>query len=147
MTFSIIEDKRALAAAPDTSAARADHLRHHSDTLADASEINQLYEALGSICAVDHPRTARLIAAGRSKAAQKLVEEAAEVALAAARRRSEAVVRESADLMYQLVVLWRRCGITPDAVWGEMRQRADRLGLAEKLPKVLPERSTPKGAL
>jgi hypothetical protein len=71
MTFSIIEDKCALAAAPDTSAARADHLRHHSDTLADASEINQLYEALGSICAIDHPRTARLIAAGRSKAAQQ----------------------------------------------------------------------------
>lgn len=135
MTFSIIEGKCALTTAPDASEARADYLRHHSNTLADGSEINQLYEALGSICAVDHPRTARLIAAGRTKAGQKLVEEAAEVALAAARRRSEAVIRESAELIYELVVLWRRCGITPDAVWGEMHQRADRLGLAEKLPQ------------
>ena len=62
-------------------------------------------------------------------------EEAGEVALEAARHRSRAVVRESADLIYQLVVLWRECGIDPEEVWGEMRHRADQFGIAEKLPK------------
>ncbi len=34
-----------------------------------------------------------------------------------------------------LVVLWHECGISPDEVWAEMRRRADKLGIAEKLPK------------
>jgi phosphoribosyl-ATP pyrophosphohydrolase len=51
------------------------------------------------------------------------------------RHRSRSVVRESADLLYHLIVLWHECGITPDEVWAEMRSRADRLGIAEKLPK------------
>jgi len=34
-----------------------------------------------------------------------------------------------------LVVLWHECGIAPDEIWAEMRRSADKLGLAEKLPK------------
>lgn len=104
-------------------------------TRPDAGEIQLLYEELERVSEGTHPRTARLLAAGRSKLAQKLLEEAGEVALEAVRRRPHAVVRESADLVYQLVVLWRGCGIAPDEVWGEMRRRADMLGIAEKLPK------------
>ena len=106
-----------------------------TDIQADAAEIARLYDALDCVNEKDHPRTARLLAGGRSKIAQKLIEEAGEIALAAARHRSRSVVRESADLIYQLVVLWHECGITPDEVWAEMRRRADKLGIAEKLPK------------
>jgi phosphoribosyl-ATP pyrophosphohydrolase len=102
---------------------------------ADAREIARLYNALDCVSERDNPRTARLLAAGRSKMAQKLMEEAGEVALEAVRRRPRAVVRESADLVYQLVVLWHQCGIAPEEVWSEMRRRADMLGIAEKLPK------------
>jgi phosphoribosyl-ATP pyrophosphohydrolase len=102
---------------------------------ADSGEIARLYNALDTVNEADHPRTARLMAVGRVKMAQKLIEEAAEVALDAARHRTRSVVRESADLVYQLVVLWRDCGINPEEVWGEMRRRVDRFGLAEKLPK------------
>lgn len=102
---------------------------------AEAVEIARLYKALDTVTEQDHPRTARLIAAGCSKMAQKLVEEAGELAIAAARHRPRAVVRESADLLYHLIVLWRACGIAPEEVWAEMRARADRLGIAEKLPK------------
>jgi phosphoribosyl-ATP pyrophosphohydrolase len=102
---------------------------------ADAAEIGRLYDALHCVNEKDNPRTARLLACGRSKIAQKLIEEAGEIALAAPRHRSRSVVRESADLVYQLVVLWHECGITPDEVWAEMQQRADKLGIAEKLPK------------
>jgi phosphoribosyl-ATP pyrophosphohydrolase len=110
-------------------------LVRHNYVPADAGEIGRLYHALDTVDGAEHPRTMRLIAAGPFKMAQKLVEEAAEVALEAARHRRRAVVRKSADLIYQLVVLWRECGITPEEVWAEMRHRADRFGLAEKPPK------------
>jgi phosphoribosyl-ATP pyrophosphohydrolase len=102
---------------------------------ADAAEIARLYDGLDCVGERENPRTARLLASGRSKIAQKVIEEAGEVALEAVRHRSRSVVRESADLVYHLVVLWHDCGITPDEVWAEMRRRADRLGIAEKLPK------------
>ena len=102
---------------------------------ADAREIARLYHALDRVSERDNPRTARLLAAGRSKMAQKLMEEAAEVAVEAVRHHPRAVIRESADLVYHLVVLWRQCGIAPEEVWSEMRRRADMLGIAGKLPK------------
>jgi phosphoribosyl-ATP pyrophosphohydrolase len=104
-------------------------------TPACTDEIARLYEALDQVSEHDHPRTARLLAAGRRKMAQKLIEEAAEVALEASRHHSRSVVRESADLLYQLVVLWRDCGIAPEEIWEEMRRRVERFGIAEKLPK------------
>lgn len=80
-------------------------------------------------------RTARLLRAGRAKIAKKLGEEAVEVVIDAVHGQTEAVVRESADLMYNLVVLWVHAGIHPDDVWAEMRRRERLFGIAEKLPK------------
>ncbi|MGH6665589.1 MAG: phosphoribosyl-ATP diphosphatase, partial [Pseudolabrys sp.] len=51
-------------------------------------------------------RTARLLRSGRAKMAKKLAEEAVEVVIDAMHGQTEAVVRESADLIYNLVVLW-----------------------------------------
>jgi len=48
---------------------------------------------------------------------------------------SDAVVRESADLIYNLVVLWASSGIHPKDVWAEMARRERLLGIAEKIPK------------
>jgi phosphoribosyl-ATP pyrophosphohydrolase len=45
-------------------------------------------------------------ASGRAKMAKKLAEEAIEVVIDAMNGDREAVVRESADLLYNLVVLW-----------------------------------------
>jgi phosphoribosyl-ATP pyrophosphohydrolase len=98
-------------------------------------EVERLYAALDKVSWADNPRTARLLASGLRRKSQKVVEEAAEVALEAVRKRTGAVVRESADLLYHLVVLWHECGIAPEQVWAEMRQRADGAGLAEKPPK------------
>ena len=102
---------------------------------AEAAEIERLYDALDRVSAKANPRTARLLAGGRARMARKLMEEAGETALEAARHRSGGVIRESADLIYHLVVLWRDCGVAPEEVWAEMRRRADMLGIAEKLPK------------
>lgn len=87
-------------------------------------------------------RTAKLLRAGRAKAAKKLAEEAVEVVIDAMHDDREAVVRESADLLYNLVVLWVAAGVRPDQVWDEMKNRERMMGIAEKLPKNSPERFT-----
>jgi phosphoribosyl-ATP pyrophosphohydrolase len=98
-------------------------------------EIELLYAALSDVTEDKHPRTARLLASSRRKVAQKVIEEAGEVALAAVKHNRRNIVRESADLLYQLAVLWHREGVPPREVWAEMRRRVDMLGIAEKLPK------------
>lgn len=80
-------------------------------------------------------RTARLFQRGPAKMAKKLAEEAIEVAIDAVNADAEAVVRESADLLYNLAVLWAACGVRPADVWCEMERRERLLGIAEKLPK------------
>jgi phosphoribosyl-ATP pyrophosphohydrolase len=80
-------------------------------------------------------RTARLLRAGRAKMAKKLAEEAVEVIIDAMHGNRDAVVRESADLLYNLVVLWVSSGVQPKDVWREMERRERLFGIAEKLHK------------
>jgi phosphoribosyl-ATP pyrophosphohydrolase len=67
--------------------------------------------------------------------AKKLAEEAIEVVIDAVNGNTPAVVRESADLLYNLTVLWASAGVRPEDVWREMERREHLLGIAEKLPK------------
>src|ERR1700726_2858128 len=99
--------------------------------------ISRLYQA-ALACRHDDPstsRTARLLRAGRAKMAKKLAEEAVEVVIDAMHGDRDAVVRESADLLYNLVVLWAASGIRPADVWKEMNRREQLFGIAEKLLK------------
>ncbi|GLR89246.1 phosphoribosyl-ATP diphosphatase [Bradyrhizobium iriomotense] len=94
-------------------------------------------------------RTARLFQRGPAKMAKKLAEEAIEVVIDAVHGDSEAVIRESADLLYNLTVLWASAGVRPEDVWREMARREDMLGIAEKLPKSpmkLPKVTSPRVA-
>jgi phosphoribosyl-ATP pyrophosphohydrolase len=102
-----------------------------------ADSITRLYQAVLA-CRHDDPstsRTARLLRSGRSKMAKKLAEEAVEVVIDAMHGDRNAVVKESADLLYNLVVLWVAAGIRPEDVWKEMDRRERLLGIAEKVPK------------
>ena len=67
--------------------------------------------------------------------AKKLAEEAVEVVIDAMAGDRDAVVKESADLIYNLVVLWVSSGIKPEDVWREMDRRERLMGIAEKMPK------------
>jgi phosphoribosyl-ATP pyrophosphohydrolase len=101
--------------------------------------ISRLFQATLD-CRHDDPstsRTARLLRSGRSKMAKKLAEEAVEVVIDAMNGGREAVIKESADLIYNLVVLWVATGIRPEDVWKEMDRRERLLGIAEKVPKKL----------
>src|ERR1700719_496460 len=99
--------------------------------------VDRLYDAVLAAKGSDPvvSRTARLLRAGRPKIAKKLAEEAVEVVIDAMHGDSDAVVRESADLLYHLVVLWVASGVHPNEVWLEMERRERLLGIAEKLPK------------
>jgi phosphoribosyl-ATP pyrophosphohydrolase len=101
--------------------------------------LTRLYAAVLSAKSGDpgSSRTARLLRSGRSKMAKKLAEEAVEVVIDALGGSRAAVVRESADLLYHLVVLWVSSDVRPEDVWSEMKRRERLLGIAEKLPKNL----------
>lgn len=76
--------------------------------------------------------TARLLSEGVERCAKKFGEEAVETVLAAAGGGKPALVSESADVLYHLMVLWAACGIEPDDVWRALAAREGRSGLEEK---------------
>jgi len=80
----------------------------------------------------DESYTAQLIGKGVGHCARKLGEEAFETAIAATEHDSEALVRESADLLYHLLVLLQASGVSFDAVLAELKRREGTSGLAEK---------------
>jgi phosphoribosyl-ATP pyrophosphohydrolase len=82
--------------------------------------------------------TARLFARGRAKIAQKLGEEAIETVIEGVRDNPAALVGESADLLYHLLVLWADAGISPADVATELTRREGTSGIDEKQarPKV-----------
>jgi len=102
-----------------------------------SDSLDRLHQAVMAARSADpaSSRTARLLRAGRSKMAKKLAEEAVEVVIDAMHGDSGADVRESADLLYNLVVLWVASNVHPKDVWTEMERRERLLGIAEKLPK------------
>jgi phosphoribosyl-ATP pyrophosphohydrolase len=102
-----------------------------------SDSLERLYQAVLAARDLDPAtsRTARLFQRGPSKMAKKLAEEAIEVVIDAVNGKTEAVIRESADLLYNLTVLWASAGVKPEDVWREMERREDLLGIAEKLPK------------
>jgi phosphoribosyl-ATP pyrophosphohydrolase len=76
--------------------------------------------------------TAKLLAEGIPKIAKKLGEEATETIIAATAGTPAEVARESADLLYHLLVLWAAAGVKPADVWAELARREGTSGLAEK---------------
>lgn len=102
-----------------------------------SDSLERLYQAVLAARDLDpsSSRTARLFQRGPAKMAKKLAEEAIEVAIDAVGGDRDAVISESADLLYNLAVLWAAADVSPDDVWAEMDRREALLGIAEKLPK------------
>lgn len=102
-----------------------------------SDSLERLYQAVVAARDLDPEtsRTARLLRRGPAKMAKKVAEEAIEVVIDALNGKSDAVIRESADLLYNLSVLWVAAGVRPQDVWDEMDRRERMQGIAEKLPK------------
>jgi phosphoribosyl-ATP pyrophosphohydrolase len=80
--------------------------------------------------AVSH--SARLLSRGTAKIAQKFGEESVECLIEAVAGNREALIAESADVLYHLIVLWVDAGIRSDQVWHELNMRQGISGVAEK---------------
>lgn len=76
--------------------------------------------------------TAKLVAAGQPKAAKKLGEEAVETVIAAIEGEHKALVSESADLLYHLLVVLKIGGVSIAEVMAELERRTGQSGIAEK---------------
>ena len=76
--------------------------------------------------------TARLMARGQEKLAQKLGEEATEAVIEAIKGDADKLILESADLLYHLLALWATVGVRPIQVWTELARREGVSGLVEK---------------
>ena len=84
--------------------------------------------------------SARLLSRGPAKVAQKFGEEAVECLIEAVTGNRAALIGESADVLYHLLVLWVSAGVDPADVWAELARREGVSGVAEKAsrPKPLP---------
>ena len=76
--------------------------------------------------------SARLLSRGTAKVAQKFGEEAVECLIEAVAGNREALISESADVLYHLIVVWVNAGIRADEVWHELQMREGISGIAEK---------------
>jgi len=76
--------------------------------------------------------TAKMFARGRDKIAQKFGEESVEAVIEFIKGDRHAIVSESADLLYHLLLAWADAGVAPADVWAELQRREGVSGLVEK---------------
>jgi phosphoribosyl-ATP pyrophosphohydrolase len=73
--------------------------------------------------------TAQLLSEGKEKCIAKLKEESLETAEAAEKDEISQIIYESADLIYHLLVLWKKFDLTPDQIYTELENREGKTGL------------------
>lgn len=105
-----------------------------SDTSSFGASLEALFQTIEARKGADASSsyTARLLAEGPDRLAQKVGEEAVELVIAAAQRDGKGAVSESADLLYHLAVLWSSLGIAPADVAAALDDRRGVSGLDEK---------------
>jgi phosphoribosyl-ATP pyrophosphohydrolase len=104
-------------------------------TMTDATVLDRLWATIesrrGADPALSH--SARLLSRGTAKVAQKFGEEAVECVIEAVKGDNRpALIAESADVLYHLLVLWADAEVRPAEVWAELARREGTSGIAEK---------------
>lgn len=105
----------------------------------DAAVLDRLWETIDSRRDADPAasHSARLMSRGTAKIAQKFGEEAVECLIEAVRGESKsALIAESADVLYHLLVLWVDADVRPEEVWAELTRREGVSGIAEKASRL-----------
>jgi phosphoribosyl-ATP pyrophosphohydrolase len=99
-----------------------------------SSALDQLFATIAARKGADPSQsyTAKLLAAGVETCAKKFGEEATEAVIAAIQKDKGELAKESADVLYHLLVLWAASGITPDDVYAVLKAREGQSGLEEK---------------
>jgi phosphoribosyl-ATP pyrophosphohydrolase len=108
--------------------------------VSDAVVLDRLFTVIESRRDADPviSHSARLLSRGAAKVAQKFGEEAVECLIEAVAGNRDALVAESADVLYHLLVLWVSSGVSPDEVWAELIRREGISGIAEKAARPKP---------
>ena len=88
--------------------------------------------AIRAAASPDESYTAKLISRGMEKCAQKLGEEATEAVIAAVTGNRAELVKESADVLFHLLVVLRAADVPLAEVMAELDRRTAQSGLAEK---------------
>ena len=106
-------------------------------SLPDAPDARVLDQLWGTVLArstanPNESHSARLLSRGTDKVAQKFGEEAVECVIEAVAKNRTALIGESADVLYHLIVLWIDADLHPEEVWSELKRREGMSGLAEK---------------
>ncbi len=73
--------------------------------------------------------TAQLLSEGKEKCIAKLKEESLETVEAAEKDEISQIIYESADLIYHLLVLWKKFDLTPDQIYTELENREGKTGI------------------
>lgn len=80
----------------------------------------------------DSSWTAKLLAKGPEKCAEKFGEEAVEAIIEAIKNDRDGLISESADVLFHLLVMLQSRGISLDEVLAELARRQGTSGIAEK---------------
>ena len=64
--------------------------------------------------------------------AKKIGEESSELIIDLVKKNKQGVIRESADLIYHILVIWVSLGVNPDEIWDELSSRKVKSGIEEK---------------
>ncbi|AML49889.1 phosphoribosyl-ATP diphosphatase [Falsihalocynthiibacter arcticus] len=98
------------------------------------SEIAKLAQIISDRASADPESswTAKLLAKGPEKCAEKFGEEAVEAIIAAVKDDKDELVKESADVLFHLLVMLQSRGVSLAQVEAELAQRAGTSGIAEK---------------
>jgi phosphoribosyl-ATP pyrophosphohydrolase len=105
----------------------------------DAAVLDRLWETVQSRRDADPEvsHSARLLSRGTAKVAQKFGEEAVECLIeAVSGQNRDALIAESADVLYHLLVLWVDADVRPEEVWAELTRREGVSGVAEKASRL-----------
>ena len=96
--------------------------------------VDRLYQTIVSRRGTDPQQsyTASLFARGHAHVARKVGEEAMETVIAAVEENPKAIVSESADLLFHLLVLLADHGLKPEDVFVELERREGTSGVTEK---------------
>ena len=99
-----------------------------------AFSLNTLEEIVAKRAAAspDESWTAKLYAAGQTRAAKKLGEEAVETVIAAIANDRKNLTDEAADLLYHLLVVLKIAEIPLSEVYAELERRTSQSGISEK---------------
>jgi len=75
--------------------------------------------------------TAQLLSEGKAKCIAKVREEALETVEAAEQEDVSQIIYESADLIYHLLVMWKKFDLTPDDIYSELENREGKTGIRQ----------------